>query len=405
MNEPTRRDATRAKSFERMVIANACARCERAAYAAESIDVDEKRYHRNCFKCAECGTKLSSATFSTVSGTLYCKNHALERGVRTRPNVGMDAMEISTYARRRRAANEARDDAKSTRDDARDVKSTTTTMAKTMTVSEASRRVNALLVRVRCERCEKSAYPAESVDVDGKRWHRGCFKCFECGTTLSLTTFVTCDGEVYCAKDGLARQRAKRERDAERTETREEDPAAAIEPELAVERRLEGEADAVEPTAEVVDVTDVEVEAVTLEAPESKQTEEETSEPVAPAKDAPESVVEDPVAVIEPELAVERRLEDEGDAVEATAEVVDVTAEVEAVTLEAPESKRTEEETSEPVAPAKDAPSPLENVSQTATIDETIPKPRANGGGGGGDGGGGRGRGGKKKKKGRGGRK
>ena len=332
-NEPTGRDGTRATSFERMVIANACARCERAAYAAESIDVDEKRYHRNCFKCAECGTKLSSATFSTVSGTLYCKNHALERGVRTRPNVGMDAMEISTYARRRRAANEAGDDAKSTRDDAGDVKSTTTTMAKTMTVSEASRRVNALLVRVRCERCEKSAYPAESVDVDGKRWHRGCFKCFECGTTLSLTTFVTCDGEAYCAKDGLARQRAKRERDAERTETREEDPAAAIEPELAVERRLEGEADAVEPTAEVVDVT----------------------------------------------------------------------AEVEAVTLEAPESKQTEEETSEPVAPAKDAPSPLENVSQVATIDETIPKPRANGGGGGG--GGGRGRGGKKKKKGRGGRK
>jgi hypothetical protein len=386
-----------------MVIANACARCERAAYAAESIDVDEKRYHRNCFKCAECGTKLSSATFSTVSGTLYCKNHALERGVRTRPNVGMDAMEISTYARRRRAANEAGDDAKSTRDDAGDVKSTTTTMATTTTVSEASRRVNALLVRVRCERCEKSAYPAESVDVDGKRWHRGCFKCFECGTTLSLTTFVTCDGEAYCAKDGLARQRAKRERDAERTETREEDPAAAIEPELAVERRLEGEADAVEPTAEVVDVTDVEVEAVTLEAPESKQTEEETSEPVAPAKDAPESVVENPVAVIEPELAVERRLEGEADAVEPTAEVVDVTAEVEAVTLEAPESKQTEEETSEPVAPAKDAPSPLENVSQVATIDETIPKPRANGGGGGG--GGGRGRGGKKKKKGRGGRK
>ena len=316
------------------MIANACARCARAAYAAESIDVDEKRYHRNCFKCAECGTKLSSATFSTVSGTLYCKNHALERGVRTRPNVGMDAMEISTYARRR-AAMEARDDAKSTRDDVRGVKSTTTTTTTTTTtmVSEASRRVNALLARVRCERCEKSAYPAESVDVDGKRWHRGCFKCFECGTTLSLTTFVTCDGEAYCAKDGLARQRAKRERDAERTETREEDPAAATEPKLAVERRLEGEADAVEATAEVVDVTDVEVEAVTLEAPESKQTEEETSEPVAPAKDAP---------------------------------------------------------------------SPLENVSQTVTIDETIPKPRANGGGGGG---GGRGRGGKKKKKGRGGRK
>ena len=308
-----------------------CARCAKPSYAAESIDVDGARYHRNCFKCAECGTKLSSATFSTVDGTLYCRNHALAKTVRVRPNFGADAMEISTYTARQSArSTDANGAAMRTNGDV--VKSTatatmSTATATTVEANEASKKVSALLARVRCERCEKSAYPMESVDVDGKRWHKGCFKCFECGTSLSLSTFVTCDGEAYCAKDGLARQRSAKKSEAEKTETREEDPLSVVDPELL-----------------------------------AKSVGESASEP--------------------------------------TTEVVEVTAEVEAVTLEAPETKKTEEETSEPSKSSNDASAPVEDVPATTTIDETIPKPRANGGANGGGRGGGR-----KKKKGKGGRK
>ena len=306
-----------------------CARCAKPSYAAESIDVDGARYHRNCFKCAECGTKLSSATFSTVDGTLYCRNHALAKTVRVRPNFGADAMEISTYTARQSArSTDANGAAMRTNGDV--VKSTatatmSTATATTVEANEASKKVSALLARVRCERCEKSAYPMESVDVDGKRWHKGCFKCFECGTSLSLSTFVTCDGEAYCAKDGLARQRSAKKSEAEKTETREEDPLSVVDPELL-----------------------------------AKSVGESASEP--------------------------------------TTEVVEVTAEVEAVTLEAPETKKTEEETSEPSKSSNDASAPVEDVPATTTIDETIPKPRANGGANGGGRGGGR-----KKKKGKGG--
>ena len=308
-----------------------CARCAKPSYAAESIDVDGARYHRNCFKCAECGTKLSSATFSTVDGTLYCRNHALAKTVRVRPNFGADAMEISTYTARQSArSTDANGAAMRTNGDV--VKSTatatmSTATATTVEANEASKKVSALLARVRCERCEKSAYPMESVDVDGKRWHKGCFKCFECGTSLSLSTFVTCDGEAYCAKDGLARQRSAKKSEAEKTETREENPLSVVNPELL-----------------------------------AKSVGESASEP--------------------------------------TTEVVEVTAEVEAVTLEAPETKKTEEETSEPSKSSNDASAPVEDVPATTTIDETIPKPRANGGANGGGRGGGR-----KKKKGKGGRK
>jgi len=337
-----------------------CARCAKPSYAAESIDVDGARYHRNCFKCAECGTKLSSATFSTVDGTLYCRNHALAKTVRVRPNFGADAMEISTYTARQSArSTDANGAAMRTNGDV--VKSTatatmSTATATTVEANEASKKVSALLARVRCERCEKSAYPMESVDVDGKRWHKGCFKCFECGTSLSLSTFVTCDGEAYCAKDGLARQRSAKKSEAEKTETREENPLSAVNPELLA--KSVGESEAV------------------------------------PVDEPP---VEDPLSVVNPELLAKSVGES---ASEPTTEVVEVTAEVEAVTLEAPETKKTEEETSEPSKSSNDASAPVEDVPATTTIDETIPKPRANGGANGGGRGGGR-----KKKKGKGGRK
>jgi len=335
-----------------------CARCAKPSYAAESIDVDGARYHRNCFKCAECGTKLSSATFSTVDGTLYCRNHALAKTVRVRPNFGADAMEISTYTARQSArSTDANGAAMRTNGDV--VKSTatatmSTATATTVEANEASKKVSALLARVRCERCEKSAYPMESVDVDGKRWHKGCFKCFECGTSLSLSTFVTCDGEAYCAKDGLARQRSAKKSEAEKTETREENPLSVVNPELLA--KSVGESEAV------------------------------------PVDEPP---VEDPLSAVNPELLAKSVGES---ASEPTTEVVEVTAEVEAVTLEAPETKKTEEETSEPSKSSNDASAPVEDVPATTTIDETIPKPRANGGANGGGRGGGR-----KKKKGKGG--
>ena len=151
-------------------------------------------------------------------GTLYCKNHALERGANaSERRDGRDGGFLySGPAGWARWPSEKREAAKnSTRDDARDVKSTTTTMAKTMTVSEASRRVNALLVRVRCERCERAAINGRERRRRPDRGTGGVSGVSECGTTLSLTTFVTCDGEVYCAKDGFGAT-AGEEREAAR---------------------------------------------------------------------------------------------------------------------------------------------------------------------------------------------
>lgn len=41
----------------------------------------------------------------------------------------------------------------------------------------------------KCNSCGKSAYAAESVIVQDVAYHKTCFKCFECKTRLTLTTY------------------------------------------------------------------------------------------------------------------------------------------------------------------------------------------------------------------------
>ena len=85
-----------------MTRAHSCARCKRAAFDAESVDVDARtRYHAACFKCADCGARCAIATFVKIGEEVYCRRHALERDVRRKPALGADALEIATYANRR----------------------------------------------------------------------------------------------------------------------------------------------------------------------------------------------------------------------------------------------------------------------------------------------------------------
>jgi len=62
-------------------------------------------------------------------------------------------------------------------------------------------------VAPKCNRCDKSAYPAESVAVSINAvqltYHKACFKCSECQLTLTLKTYKVSDfgdEEVFCNK-------------------------------------------------------------------------------------------------------------------------------------------------------------------------------------------------------------
>mmetsp|Transcript_14973 Transcript_14973/g.25726 ORF Transcript_14973/g.25726 Transcript_14973/m.25726 type:complete len:135 (-) Transcript_14973:3-407(-) len=51
-----------------------------------------------------------------------------------------------------------------------------------------------------CGRCTKAVYNADLKKAANKSWHRWCFKCIDCNTSLTLGKEVSHEGEIYCAK-------------------------------------------------------------------------------------------------------------------------------------------------------------------------------------------------------------
>lgn len=50
----------------------------------------------------------------------------------------------------------------------------------------------------KCLKCDTSVYPVEMLSIDGKIFHKTCFKCAHCNGTLSAGKYAAIDGKFYC---------------------------------------------------------------------------------------------------------------------------------------------------------------------------------------------------------------
>lgn len=50
----------------------------------------------------------------------------------------------------------------------------------------------------KCPKCQKTVYFNEEVLAAGKKWHKVCFRCFQCGKSLDSMTMANRGGELYC---------------------------------------------------------------------------------------------------------------------------------------------------------------------------------------------------------------
>jgi hypothetical protein len=50
----------------------------------------------------------------------------------------------------------------------------------------------------KCSRCDKTVYPIEELKCLDKVWHKGCFKCQECGMALSMKNYKGFNKLPYC---------------------------------------------------------------------------------------------------------------------------------------------------------------------------------------------------------------
>ncbi|XP_022248707.1 LIM domain and actin-binding protein 1-like isoform X2 [Limulus polyphemus] len=50
-----------------------------------------------------------------------------------------------------------------------------------------------------CQRCGETVYPTENIEPNrGATFHHSCFRCSHCNTKLTLQSFFTTNGNVYC---------------------------------------------------------------------------------------------------------------------------------------------------------------------------------------------------------------
>ncbi|XP_023181054.1 LIM domain and actin-binding protein 1-like [Xiphophorus maculatus] len=52
-----------------------CAACQKTVYPLEKMVVGEHTYHKNCFACSHCNTKLNLCNYASLHGKIYCKPH------------------------------------------------------------------------------------------------------------------------------------------------------------------------------------------------------------------------------------------------------------------------------------------------------------------------------------------
>ncbi|KAL8119142.1 hypothetical protein AgCh_016595 [Apium graveolens] len=50
----------------------------------------------------------------------------------------------------------------------------------------------------KCAACEKTVYPFEKIMMEGESYHKTCFKCAHGGCPLTLDSYASLDGILYC---------------------------------------------------------------------------------------------------------------------------------------------------------------------------------------------------------------
>ena len=187
-----------------------CVVCAKSVYEIEKLVADERVFHKTCFKCGHCSKTLSLGNYASINEKTYCKPHFKQLFAEKGGNYGeafglgdrTTAGPTKTVDSETKGAAAGAAAAKTF-----DAAAGATTNPRVGTISSAtSSRFGGQ--RSACPVCDKTAYPMESVEVDGASIHKGCFKCVACGVRLSLTTYVKHGSSLYCRRD-VPKQDAK----------------------------------------------------------------------------------------------------------------------------------------------------------------------------------------------------
>ncbi|XP_063899839.1 cysteine and glycine-rich protein 1-like [Zophobas morio] len=171
-----------------------CPRCQSNVYSAEEILGAGQKWHKSCFKCKICDTKLDSTNFSDRNGEIYCKicygREFGPKGYGYGQGAGTLSMEGSRQDQQENYAAATKSECLTSTDSQR--------QQSKQTQSSTPRDLSQYKGKDVCPACDKKVYHAEKVVGAGCSYHRSCFKCYSCSKPLDSTTVTDRDGAIYC---------------------------------------------------------------------------------------------------------------------------------------------------------------------------------------------------------------
>ncbi|XP_073034267.1 LIM domain-containing protein WLIM1-like [Primulina eburnea] len=158
-----------------------CRACSLTVYLVDRLAADNRIYHKACFRCHHCNGTLKLGNFNSIDGVLYCRPHYDQIFKRT------GSLEKSFEG-----------------------------TPKVLKPDKASENENASKVssmfggtRDKCVGCSSTVYPIEKVTVNGKSYHKSCFKCTHGGCTISPSNYIAHEGKLYCKHHHIQLFKAK----------------------------------------------------------------------------------------------------------------------------------------------------------------------------------------------------
>lgn len=161
-----------------------CPRCAKPVYFAEQMLALGKKYHKLCLKCGECNKLLDSYTCTNHEDEIYCKacygkkfgpkGYGFAGGA---SGLSMDTGKPFEVTRGNVSSfHQAQ-------------------AAPTLERNGSGGKIGG---GDACPRCNKMVYFAEEARAVGKKWHKMCLSCNNCGKMLDSTTCSDHEGEVFC---------------------------------------------------------------------------------------------------------------------------------------------------------------------------------------------------------------
>eukprot|EP01117_Protostelium_nocturnum_P010144 TRINITY_DN3619_c0_g2_i2.p1 TRINITY_DN3619_c0_g2~~TRINITY_DN3619_c0_g2_i2.p1 ORF type:complete len:257 (-),score=33.06 TRINITY_DN3619_c0_g2_i2:98-868(-) len=170
-----------------------CFGCKRTVYYAERREVSMNKkiecFHKQCFRCSDCNCLLDVATYTCIDGALFCATHSKSRvdAQNSKPILNLMTDSSPHYI----PSNH---------------ESCQTNKIKSENSEMIVKKITSLVrdPNLACQSCSKPVYAVEKLEIETsgstkRLYHKGCFKCSVCSTSLEIRNFGSLKGKLFCS--------------------------------------------------------------------------------------------------------------------------------------------------------------------------------------------------------------